>query len=981
MGTVRQEVARIEANVANAYAAAAIKGASLPASETIANLASTINSISSQSDTNNSLCNYKVDLSEVTCGGGCVQNNTPTPSQPSNVICNNGEIRFNKRNSLPVGYTELSYLESTGTQAILTDYQPLGTDTIEVDYKLTNLSQGGDKFIIGSRPNSSAENVGFWVETYGATNTWYVRYGSPASVNDPYQNSDESGTFSVTKNVFKINGVTRLTPTYEGDPTYPMSIFARRNRDNTVWAGAYVQISNVRVYGSDNALKHNYVPAKRSDNVVGMYDTVTGSFFTNQGSGNFIAGQELQRIPDSFDVLDYIYFHGIQGNVTSGIGPFIDTGLNFNNKTDPDFTIHDWRDLKIEADAKVFNRSLVGPIYSQRYCTGTNPITIDGVVYNVEQWSDRFGHSMGLSNTDYLSSSTYSNHNYTSTNINPEHRCIFINDIKNQHTSIYDTEDEDYLLYTSTTVTQISVSESETGRIALFVGGIPDDGNYFTGGRLEMNLYSFKVTKISDTDGESILFDGIPVMEYNTGKCGLFDRISGNFFPKTVSIYPSYTTPTAEDISLPITKGNIINPIYNVVGTQEVIEDMNNNTSSVLNLLALDSTVIDTQKLKEGIINRQVGIKVLDGTETWGYTNQGTYGNSTFASTDAITDRDYTKRFAYCTHFQNTESTSDLATNGKMFLGVSSQKINFCNTGFTTPADFADWLKAQYNAGTPVIILYPLTNDFDFSTTPQNSLQITPLTQIYGSVSNLPIDTYKKIINNTIDVTNKFTGIERINSNAFWYLLNNNPNVTGDLSFTSLRTVENMHYSFKSTNITSASFPALVDILQTQAFMSCFEDCNYLQTLSFGALQSIYAPSGSNRSDIFFKICYTTNPNPSLTAVYFPFLTTIGVNVSSAFQSAFGNQINLTTVNMPLLTGIYSDYVFQNAFSGCTGLQSISFPSLTTITKSNVFTDAFNGCTGLTEIHFKASIQSTIEAQTGYSSRWGASNATIYFDL
>ena len=796
MGTVRQEVARIEANVANAYAAAAIKGASLPASETIANLASTINSISSQSDTNNSLCNYKVDLSEVTCGGGCVQNNTPTPSQPSNVTCNNGEIRFNKRNSLPIGYTELSYLESTGTQAILTDYQPLGTDTIEVDYKLTNLTAAGDKFIIGSRPSTSAENVGFWVETYGATNTWYVRYGSPSSVNDSYQSSDESGTFSITKNVFKINGVTRLAPTYEVDPIYPMSIFARRNRDDTVWAGAYIQISNVRVYGNDNALKHNYVPAKRSDNVVGMYDTVTDSFFTNQGTGNFITGQELKRIPDSFDVLDYIYFHGIQEN-TFGIGPFIDTGLNFNDKTDPDFNIYDWKNLKIEADAKVFNRSLIGPIYSQRYCTGTNPITIDGVVYNIEQWSDRFGHSMGLSDTDYLSSSTYSNHNYTTTNINPQHRCIFINDIKNQHTSIYDTEDEDYLLYTSTTVTQIYVSESETGRIALFIGGLPDDGNYPTGGRLEMNLYGFKVTKISDTDGESILFDGVPVMEYNTGKCGLFDRVSGNFFPKTASLYPSYTTPTTEDISLPITKGNIINPIYNVVGTQEVIQDMNNNTSSVLNLLALDSTVIDTQKLKEGIINRQVGIKVLDGTETWEYTNQGTYGNSTFESTDAITDRDYTKRFAYCTHFQNTDSTSDLTTNGKMFLGVSSQKINFCNTGFTTPADFADWLKAQYNAGTPVIILYPLINDFDFSVTSQNSLQITPLTQIYGSISNLPIDTYKKIINNTIDVTNKFTGIERVNNNAFWYLLNNNPNVTGNLSFTSLRTVENMYYSFK----------------------------------------------------------------------------------------------------------------------------------------------------------------------------------------
>ena len=35
----------------------------------------------------------------------------------------------------------------------------------------------------------------------------------------------------------------------------------------------------------------------------------------------------------------------------------------------------------------------------------------------------------------------------------------------------------------------------------------------------------------------------------------------------------------------------------------------------------------------------------------------------------------------------------------------------------------------------------------------------------------------------------------------------------------------------------------------------------------------------------------------------------------------------------------------------------------------------------LTEIHFPAAIKSKIEALTGYSDKWGATNATIYFDL
>jgi len=49
-----------------------------------------------------------------------------------------------------------------------------------------------------------------------------------------------------------------------------------------------------KIWDEDNALARNFVPAQRiSDSVVGMYDTVTGTFFTNAGSGGFIAGPEM----------------------------------------------------------------------------------------------------------------------------------------------------------------------------------------------------------------------------------------------------------------------------------------------------------------------------------------------------------------------------------------------------------------------------------------------------------------------------------------------------------------------------------------------------------------------------------------------------------------------------------------------------------------------------------------------------------------
>lgn len=995
MGTVRQEVARIEENVANAYAAAAIKGAILPASETIANLANTINTIQSATDLNDSVCGYESYLSKVTCGGGCVQNNIPAPSQPSNVICNNGEIRFNKRD-VPVGYTPLSYLESTGTQAILTNYMPLGDDTIEVDYKLTNLSQGGDKFIIGSRPSTSAENVGFWVETYGATNTWYVRYGSPSAVNNSYQSSDESGTFSITKNVFKINGVTRLAPAYEGDPVYPMSIFARRNRNDTAWAGAYIQISNVRVYGSDNALKHNYIPVKNSSNVLGMYDTVYGQFFSNVGSGDFTSGQELHRIPDNLEILDKVYFTGSPYSHEGGTdySNQILTSLNLNDVDSPTKAT-DWMNVKIEIDAKAYNQTMGYPTPSGLTSYSVLFYQTGVLGYGVNNYlggSLRIGYADSDTNASKISTLTYRQNTYASQTNNNEHRCLYSMDFANSNLSVYDKETNSYIVNDSITVTNYEIPEVNTDPMSLIIGATATSTS-----APKMYLYEVKVTRTTDN---KILYHGVPAMDYNTGLCGLFDFVSGNFDQESGG--------TAR-----LVPGNVVKPIYNIIGTQERIEDITGNISTVSNLLALDSTVIDTQELKEGVINRQVGIKVLNGTETWEYTNQGTYGNSTFASTDAITDRDYTKRFAYCTHFQNTESTSDLTTNGKMFLGVSSQKINFCNTSVTTPADFADWLKAQYNAGTPVIILYPLTTDVDIEVPAQNQLQHTPLTQITGSISNLPIDSYKVIQKRTIDVTGKFTNIEHIDKNSFFNLFQYgycsgitfiwDDNVSqfrqktyGDLEFTNLKSMSlnaSMNGAFACTAITSASFPALTDFEGSVApygetatgapFQNAFNNANSLASLSFGALQTI--PSGNDY--LFYKI---TSNCGSLTTISYPLLEAI------LCQRAFGYAFNgagVVSVTFPNLKFIDGYYTFDNAFANCTYLQTVSFPSLgipylapgfplpQVSIGTYTFQNAFSGCGNLTEIHFRANIQSQIEAQAGYSTKWGATNATIYFDL
>ena len=102
----------------------------------------------------------------------------------------------------------------------------------------------------------------------------------------------------------------------------------------------------------------------------------------------------------------------------------------------------------------------------------------------------------------------------------------------------------------------------------------------------------------------------------------------------------------------------------------------------------------------------------------------------------------------------------------------------------------------------------------------------------------------------------------------------------------------------------------------------------------------------------------------SLTSVSLPACTSVR---EYAFYSCSG----LTSVSLPACTS-----VGKYAFGDCSSLTSIDLPACTSVGR-----DAFDACDKLAEIHFAAANQSKIEASSSYSSKWGADNATIYFDL
>lgn len=112
-------------------------------------------------------------------------------------------------------------------------------------------------------------------------------------------------------------------------------------------------------------------------------------------------------------------------------------------------------------------------------------------------------------------------------------------------------------------------------------------------------------------------------------------------------------------------------------------------------------------------------------------------------------------------------------------------------------------------------------------------------------------------------------------------------------------------------------------------------------------------------------------------------LTTVKEN---GLDSAFSGLRNITTneINFAALTTLEANALrrFLRNKQNFTGI--ISFPALTTVdpmafggTGTNA---AFDKCS-VSEIHFPVAMEETISALTGFSTKWGATSATIYFDL
>ncbi len=226
---------------------------------------------------------------------------------------------------LPSTYTELEYIESTGTQYINTGITPTYQTDFEVSFEVRELPSNGAA-IFGAVKQSVCE---FQLNAWLNEGSGYCAFNASDGVS--------AHLTPAVKNVIKLSASKYhyggSTPdTFSRNTTsigYNMFVFAA-NRSGSAGEYSSTKLYNFKIWDI-GVLVRNFIPVKRnSDNTLGLYDMVEDVFYTNSGSGSFLKGPEKKiSLPSSYTRVEYIESSGTQ---------YIDTGVSPSNTLDFEIT-------------------------------------------------------------------------------------------------------------------------------------------------------------------------------------------------------------------------------------------------------------------------------------------------------------------------------------------------------------------------------------------------------------------------------------------------------------------------------------------------------------------------------------------------------------------------------------------------------------------------------------------------------------------
>ena len=234
-----------------------------------------------------------------------------------------------KSYKIPEGYTKIEYIESNGTQVINTDYY-WTSEVVKIEMDATITSNSASQSLFGNEEPYSGGRY-FSIVPHGTNGTYgyYVGSNSPlvsgiatCTVGTRFKlecETNASKLFTV-----KVNGTLKTSATYSGTVMgYGNTTSTNANRGkiyifsnhNSGSSGdsPIQQVGGMRLYSfkmyDNGALVRDFIPVKKSDGTVGLFDMVNQVFHGNIGTGTFAAGGVTESQEAESGVYEFLLKH------------------------------------------------------------------------------------------------------------------------------------------------------------------------------------------------------------------------------------------------------------------------------------------------------------------------------------------------------------------------------------------------------------------------------------------------------------------------------------------------------------------------------------------------------------------------------------------------------------------------------------------------------------------------------------------------
>ena len=207
---------------------------------------------------------------------------------------------------LPSEYQQVEYIESTGTQYIDTGFVANSNTAIEM--KASNKSTTNACLYCG--------RTGITVKTFSAFlingNALRVDYSNGQYPNLMTATSDTVYTYKQDKNLVYVNDkIVKTLTESEFNTGYNMYLLASHAAGTTLSNIGNVKLYSCKIWDND-VLVRDFIPCYKKDTEeeIGLYDTVSGEFYTNQGTGTFLKGDNVNvstsEFSEEFKQIEYI---------------------------------------------------------------------------------------------------------------------------------------------------------------------------------------------------------------------------------------------------------------------------------------------------------------------------------------------------------------------------------------------------------------------------------------------------------------------------------------------------------------------------------------------------------------------------------------------------------------------------------------------------------------------------------------------------